>query len=101
MQVRLPMSNAEELVAKAHEWIDQVGHELGWDENRTKSRKGEYGAKPVSLPSAFPGDYSYFVSKLMGLPLSAKYIRACCLLPTRQPVTVKCVASLCNREKCQ
>lgn len=47
LQVRLPMSNAEALVAKAHEWIDQVGHELGWDENNTKSRKGEYVAKTV------------------------------------------------------
>lgn len=52
-QVRLPMSNAESLVAKAHEWIDQVGHELGWDENRTKARKSKCAVKTVFSPLRF------------------------------------------------
>lgn len=39
--MRLPMDNAERLVAKAYEWIDQASHELSWDESYTKSRKGE------------------------------------------------------------
>lgn len=35
------MDNAERLVSKAHEWIDQASHELCWDEAYTTSRKGE------------------------------------------------------------
>lgn len=42
-QVRLPMDNAERLISKAYEWIDQTAHELSWDEGSTKSRKGEAG----------------------------------------------------------
>lgn len=40
-QMRLPMDNAERLVAKAYGWIDQASHELRWDETYTKNRKGE------------------------------------------------------------
>lgn len=42
-QVRLPMVNAERLVSKAYEWIDQASHELSWDEGYTKTRKGKRG----------------------------------------------------------
>lgn len=37
------MDNAERLISKAYEWIDQASHELCWDEGYTKSRKGNIG----------------------------------------------------------
>lgn len=95
-QVRLPMSNAESLVAKAHEWIDQVGHELGWDENRTKARKSKCAVKTVFPPLRFP----LFVSKRMGLPLAANLLGV--LVPTRQFGDGKvCNLFSQSREKCQ
>eukprot|EP00904_Undaria_pinnatifida_P005311 jgi/Undpi1/190/HiC_scaffold_1.g00187.m1 len=39
-QVRLPMDNAERLIAKAYEWTEQASFELHWDEGYTKTRKG-------------------------------------------------------------
>lgn len=39
-QVRLPMENAERLVSKAYEWVDQAAHELSWDDTYTTTRKG-------------------------------------------------------------
>lgn len=35
------MDNAERLIAKAYEWIEQASHELSWDEGYTKTRKGK------------------------------------------------------------
>ena len=35
------MVNAERLVSKAYEWIEQASHELSWDEGYTKMRKGK------------------------------------------------------------
>lgn len=39
------MENAERLVSKAYEWVDQVAHELQWDDAYTSTRKGERGQK--------------------------------------------------------
>lgn len=35
------MENAERLVSKAYEWVDQAAHELQWDDGYTATRKGE------------------------------------------------------------
>ena len=36
------MENAERLVAKAYEWVDQAAHELQWEDTYTATRKGEW-----------------------------------------------------------
>ena len=45
------MVNAERLVSKAYEWIDQASHELSWDEGYTKMRKGKKGIYRTSRPT--------------------------------------------------
>lgn len=35
------MDNAERLVSRAYEWVNQAAHELCWDDAHTASRKGE------------------------------------------------------------
>eukprot|EP00752_Nemacystus_decipiens_P005386 g4883.t1 len=60
VQVRLPMENAERLVSKAYEWVDQAAHELQWDDAYTSTRKGHIYNEVINC-----GTYSHTPEELV------------------------------------